>query len=147
MAWWRRARDNRHTEVLAAIGRVGAQITMLSGQLSNLKGAFMSDLSALKAGVADLTSKVAAQTSIDASVATLVQNIVAQNKALADQIAALQAGDVDQSDIDALAQQVRDQATALDQGTQQLQAAVPQNTPADSGNSSQGQTPGQPAQS
>ena len=90
----------------------------------------MATLDAVNAAVADLTQKVAAATSLDASVATLVKAQVDQLKALSDEIAALQADHVTQEQINAVAQGVAAQAAALDQGTAGLQAAVPANTPA-----------------
>ena len=90
----------------------------------------MADIGNLKVQVDNLVAKVKAQTSIDASVAVLVQDQVARLKQLGDQIAALKADTVTQADIDAVAQTVSEQATALDQGTAALQAGVPANTSA-----------------
>jgi methyl-accepting chemotaxis protein len=93
----------------------------------NTQESLMASLDALKASVSDLAAKVAAQTSLDASTATLIQGLNQQNKDLAAQIASLQVGSVTQDDIDALAKQVSDTATAIDAGMAQLQSAVPSN--------------------
>jgi phage I-like protein len=90
----------------------------------------MADLTELNQAIADLTAKVQAEATVDASAVTLIQGMVAQLKGLADQIAALQAGSITPQQISDLASQVRGQATALDQGTQNLAAAVAANTTA-----------------
>lgn len=84
----------------------------------------MSDLTKLKASVADLTARVKNATTVEAGVATLVQDVVAQNKALAAQIAGMSPDTVTQADLDDLSQQVSDQGTALDQGTTALAKAA-----------------------
>ena len=76
-----------------------------------------------------LTSDVAAQTTVIGSVETLITGQVAQIKSLSDQIAALQAGTVTQAQIDALATEAANVATALESNTKSLAAAVPQNAP------------------
>ncbi len=116
----------------------------------------MADLKALQASVADLTARVNADISVEASVVTLLAGIVQQNKDLAAQIAGMSADTTSQSDIDALAKQVSDTATSLDQATAPLAAAVAANQaptpPAPSAAPSDGSKPqplsgtGQPAQ-
>lgn len=96
----------------------------------NLQESSMTSIDALKAAITDLAAKVAAQTSLDASTATLIAGLNQQNKDLAAQIAGLQVGNITQEDIDALAKQVGDTATAIDAGMATLQAAVPAGTPA-----------------
>jgi len=108
------------------------QLTIVNAKLDELaqqEATVMVDLTALQVNVVDLTEKVTAQTSLDGSVAVLIRELVASQQALADQIAALQAGTVTQEQIDAFAQAVRDNATAIEAGTAQLSAAVPANVP------------------
>lgn len=90
----------------------------------------MADITQLKANIDGLTAKVAAATSLESSVATLVQGLVDQNKALSQQIASMSADTTSQADIDALATQVNQQADLLSLASDKLAAAVPQNTPA-----------------
>lgn len=82
----------------------------------------------LKQKVAALTKAVAAQTSLDRSVAMLVSSQVATMRELSDKIAALSAGAVTQDDISELSGDVAMAAQALAEGTAQLAAAVPVNT-------------------
>lgn len=84
-------------------------------------------LAAAQAEVAKLTEKVTAATTLDASVAILVQDQVVKLADLAREIADLKAGTITQTDIDALATSIADQATALSLGTVVLQGAVPAN--------------------
>lgn len=84
-------------------------------------------LAAAQAEVAKLTEKVTAATTLDASVAILVQDQVVKLADLAREIADLKAGTITQTDIDALATSIADQATALSLGTVALQGAVPAN--------------------
>ena len=115
------------------LAEVDRKLDVVIGQLKRIattEAIVMADIGNLKAQVDNLVDKVKAQTSIDASVAVLVQDQVARLKELGDQIAALKADTVTQADIDAVAQTVSEQATALDQGTAALQAAVPANTSA-----------------
>ncbi len=115
------------------LAEVDRKLDVVIGQLKRIattEAIVMADITNLKAQVDNLVDKVKAQTSIDASVAVLVQDQVARLKELGDQIAALEADTVTQRDIDAVAQTVSEQATALDQGTAALQAAVPANTSA-----------------
>jgi hypothetical protein len=115
------------------LAEVDRKLDVVIGQLKRIattEAIVMADITNLKAQVDNLVDKVKAQTSIDASVAVLVQDQVARLKQLGDQIAALKADTVTQADIDAVAQTVSEQATALDQGTAALQAAVPANTSA-----------------
>ena len=115
------------------LAEVDRKLDVVIGQLkriATMEAIAMADIGNLKAQVDNLVDKVKAQTSIDASVAVLVQDQVARLKELGDQIAALKADTVTQADIDAVAQTVSEQATALDQGTAALQAAVPANTSA-----------------
>lgn len=106
------------------------QVDQKTSQLLGYMEKIMTSLDVIIARVADLTSKVTAATTLDASVAILIQEQVVQLQTLADQIAALQANTVTQEQIDGLASTVAAQANALDQGTSALQAAVPVNTPA-----------------
>ena len=115
------------------LAEVDRKLDVVIGQIKRIattEAIVMADIGNLKAQVDNLVDKVKAQTSIDASVAVLVQDQVARLKELGDQIAALKADTVTQADIDAVAQTVSEQATALDQGTAALQAAVPANTSA-----------------
>ena len=115
------------------LAEVDQKLDVVIGQLKRIattEAIVMADIGNLKVQVDNLVDKVKAQTSIDASVAVLVQDQVARLKELGDQIAALEADTVTQADIDAVAQTVSEQATALDQGTAALQAAVPANTSA-----------------
>jgi len=115
------------------LAEVDRKLDVVIGQLKRIattEAIVMADITKLKAQVDNLVDKVKAQTSIDASVAVLVQDQVARLKELGDQIAALKADTVTQADIDAVAQTVSEQAVALDQGTAALQAAVPANTSA-----------------
>lgn len=115
------------------LAEVDRKLDVVIGQLKRIattEAIVMADIGNLKVQVDNLVDKVKAQTSIDASVAVLVQDQVARLKQLGDQIAALKADTVTQADIDAVAQTVSEQATALDQGTAALQAAVPANTSA-----------------
>ena len=115
------------------LAEVDRKLDVVIGQLKRIattEAIVMADIGNLKVQVDNLVDKVKAQTSIDASVAVLVQDQVARLKELGDQIAALKADTVTQADIDAVAQTVSEQATALDQGTAALQAAVPANTSA-----------------
>ena len=115
------------------LAEVDRKLDVVIGQLKRIattEAIVMADIGNLKIQVDNLVDKVKAQTSIDASVAVLVQDQVARLKELGDQIAALKADTVTQADIDAVAQTVSEQATALDQGTAALQAAVPANTSA-----------------
>lgn len=116
------------------LAEVDRKLDVVIGQLkriATMEAIEMADITNLKAQVDNLVDKVKAQTSIDASVAVLVQDQVARLKELGDQIAALKADTVTQADIDAVAQTVSEQAVALDQGTVALQAAVPANTSAE----------------
>jgi len=115
------------------LAEVDRKLDVVIGQLKRIattEAIVMADIGNLKTQVDNLVAKVKAQTSIDASVAVLVQDQVARLKQLGDQIAALKADTVTQADIDAVAQTVSEQATALDQGTAALQAGVPANTSA-----------------
>ncbi|MFO1098321.1 MAG: hypothetical protein U1E81_08625 [Xanthobacteraceae bacterium] len=115
------------------LAEVDRKLDVVIGQIKRIattEAIVMADIGNLKIQVDNLVDKVKAQTSIDASVAVLVQDQVARLKELGDQIAALKADTVTQADIDAVAQTVSEQATALDQGTAALQAAVPANTSA-----------------
>lgn len=115
------------------LAEVDRKLDVVIGQLkriATMEAIAMADITNLKTQVDNLVDKVKAQTSIDASVAVLVQDQVARLKELGDQIAALKADTVTQADIDAVAQTVSEQAVALDQGTAALQAAVPANTSA-----------------
>lgn len=115
------------------LAEVDRKLDVVIGQLKRIattEAIVRADIGNLKAQVDNLVDKVKAQTSIDASVAVLVQDQVARLKELGDQIAALKADTVTQADIDAVAQTVSEQAVALDQGTAALQAAVPANTSA-----------------
>ena len=115
------------------LAEVDRKLDVVIGQLKRIattEAIVMADIGNLKIQVDNLVDKVKAQTSIDASVAVLVQDQVARLKELGDQIAALKADTVTQADIDAVAQTVSEQATALDQGTAALQDAVPANTSA-----------------
>ena len=90
----------------------------------------MADLTTLTAAMTDLTAKVAAQTSVDASAVTLIQGMVLKIADLSAQIASLQAGTVTQAQLDAIAQQASGLSTSLDAATQPLATAVTTNTPA-----------------
>ena len=106
------------------LAEVDRKLDVVIGQLKRIattEAIVMADIGNLKVQVDNLVDKVKAQTSIDASVAVLVQDQVARLKELGDQIAALKADTVTQADIDAVAQTVSEQATALDQGTAALQ--------------------------
>jgi hypothetical protein len=115
------------------LAEVDRKLDVVIGQLKRIattEAIVMADITNLKAQVDNLIEKVKAQTTVDASVAVLVQDQVARLKELGDQIATLKADTVTQADIDAVAQTVSEQAVALDQGTAALQAAVPANTSA-----------------
>jgi len=106
------------------LAEVDRKLDVVIGQIKRIattEAIVMADIGNLKIQVDNLVDKVKAQTSIDASVAVLVQDQVARLKELGDQIAALKADTVTQADIDAVAQTVSEQATALDQGTAALQ--------------------------
>ena len=107
----------------------------------------MAKLDALKASVADLTARVKRSTSVEAGVATLVQEMVAQNKALADRVANLDPDMVTQDDLDTLQKDINDSANALDSATTALASAAAYDPSADksAGKLAQGQSGGAPA--
>ena len=89
----------------------------------------MATVADIQAALDKTRDAVTAQTTVIDSVKTLIVADAAKIQALSDQIAALQAGSVTQEQIDALAQEAADTATALQSNTDALAAAVPANTP------------------
>lgn len=116
-----------------SVADLNKALEKIIGEFRITETVLMLTIADLKQKVASLTEAVAAQTTLDRSVAVLVSSQVATMRELSDRIAALTAGSISQEDLSALSGDIALAAQALAEGTAELAAAVPANT--------EGQTP------
>ena len=120
---------NKALEKIIGEFRITETVLMLT--IADLKPPLDEDWNALQDAhqkVAALTEAVAAQTTLDRSVAMLVSSQVATMRELSDRVAALTAGSITQEDLSELSGDISLAAQALAEGTAELAAAVPANT-------------------
>jgi chromosome segregation ATPase len=115
------------TLVSKQLGSLSIQVAHIERKVDNL----MATAQDVKGNIERLKTDVADQKTVIASVRTLIDGQVAQMRALSDQIAALQADNLDQTEIDELAASAKQAADDLEANTAELASKVPQNTPAE----------------
>lgn len=111
-----------------SVADLNRAVDKIIGEFRSMETVIVLTIADLKQKVATLTEAVAAQTTLDRSVAVLVSSQVATMRELSDRIAALTAGAVTQEDLSELSGDVAKAAQALAEGTAELAAAVPANT-------------------
>lgn len=111
-----------------SVADLNKAVDEIIGEFRLMETVLMLTIADLKQKVATLTEAVAAQTTLDRSVALLVSSQVATMRELSDRIAALTAGAVTQEDLSELSGDIAMAAQALAEGTAELAAAVPANT-------------------
>lgn len=116
-----------------SVADLNKALEKIIGEFRITETVLMLTIADLKQKVAALTEAVAAQTTLDRSVAVLVSSQVATMRELSDRVAALTAGSISQEDLSELSGDIALAAQALAEGTAELAAAVPENT--------EGQTP------
>lgn len=113
-----------------SVADLNRALEKIIGEFRITETVLMLTIADLKKKVASLTEAVAAQTTLDRSVAVLVSSQVATMRGLSDRIAALTAGSITQEDLSELSGDISLAAQALAEGTAELAAAVPENTDA-----------------
>lgn len=113
-----------------SVADLNKALEKIIGEFRITETVLMLTIADLKQKVVALTEAVAAQTTLDRSVAVLVSSQVATMRELSDRIAALTAGSVTQEDLSQLSGDISLAAQALAEGTAELAAAVPANTDA-----------------
>ena len=111
-----------------SVADLNKALEKLIGEFRITETVLMLTIADLKQKVAALTEAVAAQTTLDRSVAMLVSSQVATMRELSDRVAALTAGSITQEHLSELSVDISLAAQALAEGTAELAAAVPANT-------------------
>jgi hypothetical protein len=122
--------DNQGEWLIGAVRQLLANQRSIMQQLGVIQqeeNKIMVDTASITTAVTNLTAQVAAAQGVEQSTLVLVNGLVAQDKALAAQVASLSAGNVTQAQLDDLAATIQAQADATAANAKPLADAVAAN--------------------